>query len=83
MKALLRLLVRVLYRFRAYNDGSYVDTELKVPDNGFEWGYKSRPIQIVFVMKLNDNGDWMETGHASIGDGPARKFFDMTVHKQK
>src|SRR4051812_26918217 len=24
-----------MYRFRAYNDGSYLDTELKVPENGF------------------------------------------------
>jgi hypothetical protein len=25
------------YRFRAYNDGHYVDTELSVPPNGFSW----------------------------------------------
>ena len=72
-----------VYRFRAYNDGSYVDTELKVPDNGFEWGYKSGPVQIAFVMRLNDKGDWVETGHATMGDSPAQKFFDMTVRRQK
>jgi hypothetical protein len=27
------------YHFRAYNDGSYLDTDLKVLDSGFEWGY--------------------------------------------
>jgi hypothetical protein len=28
-----------VYRFRAYNDGRYLDTELKVLERGFEWGY--------------------------------------------
>ena len=60
-----------------------MDTELKVPDNGFEWGYKSGPVQIAFVMKLTDKGDWVETGHTTVGDGPAQKFFDMTVRRQK
>ena len=72
-----------VYRFRAYNDGSYMDTELNVPENGFEWGYKSGPVQIAFVMKLNGTGDWVETGNAARGDGPAQKFFEMTVRKQK
>ena len=27
------------YRFRAYNDGRYLDTELKVEADGFSWGY--------------------------------------------
>src|SRR3954454_10270649 len=35
-----------VYHFRAYNDGSYLDTELKVTDNGFQWGYKAGPTQI-------------------------------------
>ncbi len=48
-----------MYHFRAYNDGSYLDTDLKVPENGFEWGYRPGPAQINFVMKLNDTGDWV------------------------
>ena len=72
-----------VYRFRAYNDGSYLDTELKVPDQGFEWGYKAGPAQIAFVMKLNDSGDWVETGDATVGNSSAQRFFDMTVRRQK
>ena len=71
-----------VYHFRAYNDGSYLDTELKVPDKGFEWGYKAGPVQIQFVMKLNDKGEWVETGDATAGGSPAQRFFDMTVRKQ-
>ena len=72
-----------VYHFRAYNDGSYLDTELKVPDRGFEWGYKAGSAQIAFVMKLNDFGDWVETGDVTAGSTPAQRFFDMTVVKQK
>ena len=72
-----------VYHFRAYNEGGYLDAELKVPENGFEWGYKAGPAQIAFAMKLNDKGDWVETGDATIGNGAAQRFFDMTVRKQK
>jgi hypothetical protein len=72
-----------VYRFRAYNDGNYMDTELKVPANGFAWGYKAGPAQIAFVMKLDDKGDWVETGEVTMPNGPAQRIFDMTVSKQK
>src|SRR5690348_14000044 len=65
-----------VYHFRAYNDGSYIDTELKVADAGFEWGYNAGSAQIAFVMKLNDKGDWVETGAATVGNSPAQRFFD-------
>ena len=71
-----------VYHFRAYNDGNYLDTELKVPENGFEWGYKAGPAQIRFVMKLNDKGDWVETGDVTAGKTPPQEFFSMTVRKQ-
>jgi hypothetical protein len=72
-----------VYHFRAYNDGSYLDSELKVPDRGFEWGYKAGQAQIAFAMKLSDTGDWVETGDVTLGNTPAQRFFDMTVRKQK
>jgi hypothetical protein len=31
------------YRFRAYNDGHYVDSELSVPPNGFSWSFTTGP----------------------------------------
>ncbi len=72
-----------VYHFRAYNEGSYLDAELKVLDKGFEWGYKAGTAQIAFVMKLNDMGEWVETGDVIVGTTPAQRFFDMTVRKQK
>lgn len=59
-----------VYRFRAYNDGRYLDTELKVPEKGFEWGYKAGPAAVRFVMKLSEKGEWVETGEVSMGTNP-------------
>ena len=72
-----------VYHFRAYNEGSYLDAELKVPENGFEWGYKAGPAQISFVMRLNPTGDWVETGDVTQANDPAQRIFNMTVRKQK
>ncbi len=70
------------YRFRAYNDGRYLDTDLKVPENGFEWGYKAGPADVRFVMRLNDKGEWVETGDVKFGDNPPQRTFEMTLGKQ-
>jgi hypothetical protein len=71
-----------VYHFRAYNDGRYLDTDLKVPENGFEWGYKAGPADVRFVMRLNDKGEWVETGDVKIGDNPPQRTFEMTLRKQ-
>jgi hypothetical protein len=71
-----------VYRFRAYNDGRYLDTELKVPENGFEWGYQAGPADVRFTMRLNDKGEWVETGDVKVGDNPPQRTFEMTLRKQ-
>ncbi len=59
-----------VYRFRAFNDGRVLDTEMKVNDKGFEWGYKSGPAVIGYVMRLNEKGEWVETGEMKMGEQP-------------
>jgi hypothetical protein len=74
--------VAKVYHFRAYNDGRYLDTELKVPENGFEWGYKAGPADVRFVMRLDDKGQWVETGDVKFNDNPPQRTFEMTLRKQ-
>jgi hypothetical protein len=71
-----------VYHFRAYNDGRYLDTEMKTPTNGFEWGYKAGPADIRFVMQLNDKGQWVETGDVKINDNPSQRIFEMTLRRE-
>ena len=35
-----------VYRFRSYNDGRYLDTELQVSPQGFGWGYQAGPANV-------------------------------------
>jgi hypothetical protein len=72
-----------VYKFRSHSDGRYLETELKVIDKGFEWGFDAGPAKVRFVMRLNAAGDWVETGDVTIGASPPRRTLEMTVHKQK
>ena len=71
------------YRFRAYNNGNYLDTELKVSENGFEWSFPAGPFTVKNAMRLNAEGDWVETTDVSSGDNPPRRTMEMTVRKGK
>jgi hypothetical protein len=71
-----------VYKFHSYSDGRYLDTELKVLDKGFEWGFDAGPAKVRFVMRLNAAGDWVESGDVTIG-ASSRRTLEMTVRKQK
>lgn len=70
-----------IYRFRSHNDGRFLDTELKVKEKGFEWGYNAGPAVVKFVMKINDKGEWHEVGDVTIGSQPSRRSVELTVRK--
>ncbi|MCX6629569.1 MAG: hypothetical protein NTW28_18275 [Candidatus Solibacter sp.] len=70
------------YRFRAYNDGRYLDTDLKVTPKGFEWGYTAGPLKVNNVMRINEKGEWVETTESTYGATPPRKSVEMTLRRQ-
>lgn len=70
------------YRFRAYHDGRYLDTELSVPANGFSWGFAAGPAQIVNTMHLTDKGEWDETTVATVGSNPPHPSVQMLLQRQ-
>jgi hypothetical protein len=70
------------YRFRAYNDGRYVDAELAVPGNGFSWSYGAGPAHVVNTMKLTETGEWQESTEVEMGSGPPRKVVEMLLERQ-
>jgi hypothetical protein len=69
-------------RIHAYNDGRYLDTEMKVPGSGFEWGYKADPADIRFVMRLDDKGQWVKTGDMKFSDNAPQRTFEMTLRQE-
>jgi hypothetical protein len=72
-----------VYRFRAYNDGRYLETDMKVGDKSFEWGFNFGPATTRYVMRINEKGEWIETGEAVVGTSPPRKIVEMTLQPQR
>ncbi|HUB29750.1 MAG TPA: hypothetical protein VL967_08635 [Terracidiphilus sp.] len=70
------------YRFRAYNGGHYVDTELKAAPDGFRWGMDAGPAHIVNTMRLTAKGEWQETTEVTFGSNPPRQTVEMLLRKQ-
>jgi hypothetical protein len=70
------------YRFRAYNDGRFLDTELKVSGNGFEWGYAAGPLRVSNMMKITEKGEWSEITESTYGSTAPRRSMEMTLKRQ-
>ena len=70
------------YRFRAYNGGHYIDTELAVPANGFSWGYDAGPAHISNTMHLTGEGEWSEATDATVGGNPPHRSVEMLLKHQ-
>jgi hypothetical protein len=72
------------YRMRAFNDGRYLETELKLLDDGrgMSWGFVLGEIRTNSVLKLNEKGDWTERTHVTAGSAPARLLMEVSVRRQ-
>lgn len=73
-----------VFRIRAFRaDGSSVDTEAKVSENMLIWGFRDpRAGNIRFTIKLNEKGQWFETGEMSRDGQTWLKFFEMTLNRK-
>lgn len=69
------------YRFRAFNDGRYLDTELIVGDRTFEWGYTVGPAKITNKMSLDATGRWVEFTDVVVNDNPPMRTVEIRVSK--
>ena len=70
------------YRFRAYNEGHYIDTELTVQSDGFAWGFTAGPAKIENTMRLTGKGEWQETTDVTFGSNPPHRSVDMLLQHQ-
>ena len=67
------------YRFRAYNGGHYLDTELTVLADGFSWGFSAGPAHIVNTMHLTGKGEWQEATEVTVGNDPPHRSMEMLL----
>jgi len=69
------------YRMRAFNDGRWLETEVKLADEGnaISWGFTMGEIRTNSVLRINDKGEWTELAELTIGTRPPQKLLELTV----
>jgi hypothetical protein len=73
------------YRMRAYNDGRYLETDVKLSENGrgMTWGFALGDIRTSSTLRINEKGEWTELAEITIGSQPARKLIELAVSREK
>jgi hypothetical protein len=70
-----------VYRMRAFNDGRWLETEVKLAEDGtgITWGFALGEFKTSSLLRINDKGEWTELGELTIGTQPPRKFMELVV----
>jgi hypothetical protein len=71
------------YRMRAFNDGRWLETDIKLADDGhsISWGFALGEFKTTSVLRVNEDGEWTELGELIIGDRPPQKMMDLRVRR--
>ena len=71
------------YRMRAYNDGRWLETDLKLLEDGKggSWGFSLGEISTKSVGRINDKGEWTELTEITIGARPPQKLMELVVRR--
>ncbi|SRR5579883_526747 len=69
------------YRMRAYNDGRWLDTEVKLLDDGksLTWGFSFGAISTKSLLRINEKGEWTELAEITIGSRAPQKLMELVV----
>jgi len=72
------------YHMRAFNDGRFLETEVKLLDKGkgMAWGFTLGQYRTTSVLRINEKGDWTELHHITIGEQAPMKFMELSVSRQ-
>jgi len=73
------------YRMRAYNDGRYLETDVRLADDGkgLMWGFALGPYKSATVLRINEAGDWTEHAELTVGSQSARPLMDLVVKRER
>jgi hypothetical protein len=71
------------YRMRAFNDGRWLETEVKLDDgrDSISWGFALGEFKTTTVLRINENGEWTEHGELLIGDRLPQKMMELRVRR--
>ncbi|HKQ37776.1 MAG TPA: hypothetical protein VJ063_06835 [Verrucomicrobiae bacterium] len=72
------------FRWHAFTPEGQMETEAKVGKDSLQWSLKiPQRGQMRYTITRNEKGEWFEIGEMSQEDQTWRKFFEMTLQKQK
>jgi hypothetical protein len=73
------------YRLRAFNDGRFLEAEVKLLEDGkgMTWGFALGEIKTKSVLRINERGEWTEVAEISIGSQAPKKLLELAVRLQK
>jgi hypothetical protein len=70
------------YRMRAFNDGRWLETEIKLADeSSISWGFALGEFKTTTVLRIDENGEWTEHGELVIGDRPPQTMMELKVRR--
>jgi hypothetical protein len=71
------------YHMRAFNDGRWLETEVKLLDepNAISWGFNLGEISTRSVLRINETGEWVEHADITIAGRAPQKLIDLTVRR--
>jgi hypothetical protein len=69
------------YRMRAFNDGRFLETEVKLLEGaqGISWGFALGEIRTSSVLLIDHRRDWTEIAEITFGSQPPKKLLELTV----
>jgi len=72
------------YRMRAFNDGCFLETEVRLLDsgNGIAWGFTLGEIRTSSVLRIDEPGQWTELGELTMGSQAPIRFMELTVSRR-
>jgi hypothetical protein len=70
------------YRIRAWNDGNFIEEEIKVDENRFEWGFQRGPVNFSNHMKVDESGKWIEVSETTV-DGRKVQSVQMSLTRSR
>lgn len=74
-----------MYHMRAFNDGRFLETDVKLLEDGksLTWGFALGNIRTSSALRINEKGEWTELAEITIDSQPARKLMELTVSRQE
>ena len=71
------------YRIRAFNDGRFLESEVKLldQDKAMTWGFALGQVTTKSVLRINESGEWTELAEIKIGSEPSKRLLELTVRR--